>query len=180
MVFLASMWHDMFSLPVPVAEKALRSLIVFVFLVIALRLGGKREIGQITTLDLVVLLLVSNVLQNAMIGNDNSVIGGLIGAAALLGANSVLVRLTFNSQKAREVIEGRPAVLVDEEGIHHDELRKEAITLNELRMLVYDKGFDRIEDVPLIVLEPNGRIAALKADAAADWRREHVGDDASS
>ncbi len=168
----------MFSLPVPVAEKALRSLLVFVFLVIALRLGGKREIGQITTLDLVVLLLVSNVLQNAMIGNDNSVVGGLIGAATLLGANYLLVRLTFGSRRAREVIDGRPAVLVDERGVHENELRKEAITLNELRSIIYDKGFDSIEDVPLIVLEPNGRISALKADAAADWRREHVGDDA--
>ncbi len=172
----AGIWHDMFSLPVPAGEKALRSLLVFVFLVFALRLGGKREIGQITTLDLVVLLLVSNVLQNAMIGNDNSVLGGFIGAATLLGANFLLVRVTFNSRRVREVVEGRPAVLVDEHGVHENELRKEAITLNELRMLVYDKGFDRIEDVPLIVLEPSGRIAALKADAAADWRREHVGD----
>jgi uncharacterized membrane protein YcaP (DUF421 family) len=60
--------------------------------------------------------------------------------------------------------------------VHENELRKEAITLNELRSLVYDEGFDRLEDVPLIVLEPNGRISALKANAAADWRREHVGD----
>ena len=174
----AAIWHDMFGLPLPWEEKALRSLLVFVFLVFALRLGGNREIGQITTLDLVVLLLVSNVLQNAMIGNDNSVLGGFIGAATLLGANFVLVRLTFTSRRFREVVEGRPAVLVDEHGVHENELRKEAITLNELRMLVYDKGFDRIEDVPLIVLEPSGRIATLKADAAADWRREHVGDDA--
>jgi hypothetical protein len=105
-VQFASTWRDMFSLPLPVGEKVLRSLLVFVFLVIALRLGGKREIGQITTLDLVVLLLVSNVLQNAMIGNDNSVIGGLIGAATLLGANFLLVRVTFNSSRARAVIEG--------------------------------------------------------------------------
>jgi uncharacterized membrane protein YcaP (DUF421 family) len=166
----------MFSLPVPAGEKALRSLLVFVFLVIALRLGGKREIGQITTLDLVVLLLVSNVLQNAMIGNDNSVVGGFIGAATLLAANFLLVRITFRSRLAREVVEGRPSVLVDQGKVDEHALRREAITINELRMLIYDKGFDRLGDVPLIVLEPNGRIAALKEDAAADWRRENVGD----
>ncbi|MFL5907654.1 MAG: DUF421 domain-containing protein, partial [Solirubrobacterales bacterium] len=92
---LSSLDHGIFDLHLGIDEKILRSVLVFLFLVLALRLGGKRELAQINVLDLAVLLLASNALQNALIGNDNSVTGGFVGAGTLFVANYVFVRLTF-------------------------------------------------------------------------------------
>jgi uncharacterized membrane protein YcaP (DUF421 family) len=97
----ASLLSDLFDLGISPEEKVLRSLLVFMFLVVALRLGGKRQLAQINVLDLAVLLLVSNALQNAMIGNDNSLLGGVIGASALFAANYGFVHLTYGAGRPR-------------------------------------------------------------------------------
>ena len=110
---LGSIWSDLFIPDVSLVEKVLRSLLVFVFLVVALRLGGKRELGQLNILDLAVLLLASNALQNAMIGADNSLLGGVVGAGTLFALNYVFVRLTFRSARARRLLEGTPRVLLE-------------------------------------------------------------------
>ena len=115
---IASLASDLFVPQVPLLEKVLRALLVFVFLVVALRLGGKREVGQINFLDLAVLLLVSNALQNALIGPDNSLVGGVVGASTLFAANYVFVRLTFRSRRASRLLEGTPTVLL-EHGLLH-------------------------------------------------------------
>ena len=94
-----TMWSHMFALSLPVLEKILRPLIVYVFLIVGLRLAGKRELAQLNPFDLVVLLTLSNTVQNAIIGNDNSVSGGLIGATALLATNSILVRFLYSHEK---------------------------------------------------------------------------------
>src|SRR3712207_7991322 len=109
----ASLLDDLFVPQVSLLEKVLRALLVFAFLVAALRLGGKRELGQINVLDLAVLLLASNALQNAMIGPDNSLIGGVVGAATLFAAHYALLRLLFNRRRARRLLEGTPAVLLE-------------------------------------------------------------------
>src|SRR5262252_6045822 len=98
--------HDMFALGLPVLEKILRPVIVYVFLIIGLRLAGKREMAQLNPFDLVVLLTLSNTVQNAIIGDDNSVTGGLIGAAALLILNYVVVRFLYTHEKLDRLIEG--------------------------------------------------------------------------
>src|SRR3954470_9675565 len=108
---LANMWMDMFHLGAPVAEKMLRPVIVYVFLIIGLRLAGKRELAQLNTFDLIVLMTLSNTLQNAIIGNDNSVSGGMIGAAALLATNWAVIRFLYNHEKLDRLIEGEPDVL---------------------------------------------------------------------
>ncbi len=175
-----SLVSDLFDLNVSVLEKVLRALLVFGFLVIALRLGGKRELGQINVLDLAVLLLVSNVLQNAMIGNDNSLTGGAIGAATLFGANYLFVRLTFRSARVRRLLEGRPRVLLDHGQTRRDALKREAITQSELRSAAREHGFAELGDVELIVLETNGHLAVMGADVAAQWWRDNereFGDD---
>jgi uncharacterized membrane protein YcaP (DUF421 family) len=159
---LASLSHNLFNLDLGIDEKVLRSLLVFLFLVIALRIGGKRELSQLNVLDLVVFLLASNVLQNAMIGNDNSVTGGFIGATTLFVANYVFVRLTFQFPKMRRILEGKARVLL-EDGHRIDEaLSKESMRESELLDAALDKGFDRLEDVGLIVLETNGHLTVLK------------------
>src|SRR5438034_8533381 len=105
--------HDMFFLGLPIAEKIIRPVVVYFFLIGGLRLAGKRELAQLNPFDLVVLLTLSNTVQNAIIGEDNSVTGGLIGAATLLIVNYAVVRFLFTHQKLEHLIEGDPDVLLD-------------------------------------------------------------------
>jgi uncharacterized membrane protein YcaP (DUF421 family) len=175
---VASLAHDLFVPQVSLLEKILRSLLVFVFLVAALRLGGKRELGQINVLDLAVLLLASNALQNAMIGADNSLLGGVVGASTLFAANYVFVRIVFRSRRASWLLEGRPRVLLERGRLQPRALRSEAITEDELRSAAAERGFPDLADVDLIVLEPNGHLAIMGPAAAGDWRARHVQDSA--
>src|SRR5690242_21606844 len=107
------MWNDIFVLGVPLIEKILRPVVVYFFLVIVLRIFGKRELAQLNPFDLVVLLSLSNTVQNAIIGNDNSLSGGLIGALALLAMNYLVVRFLFRHRRLDQIFEGRPTKLVD-------------------------------------------------------------------
>src|SRR5437588_2759887 len=105
--------HDMFVLSLPVVEKVLRPIVVYVFLIVALRLAGKRELAQLNPFDLVVLLTLSNTVQNAIIGNDNSVTGGIIGAVTLLTINYFLVRFVSRHESLERLVEGDPDVLIE-------------------------------------------------------------------
>jgi uncharacterized membrane protein YcaP (DUF421 family) len=171
---IASLATDLFVPQVSLAEKVVRALLVFVFLVVALRLGGKRELGQINVLDLAVLLLVSNVLQNAMIGPDNSLVGGVVGATTLFAANYVFVRLVFRSRRASRILEGTPTVLLEHGRLHERALRSEAITVEELHAAALERGFEQLADVDLIVLQPNGHLAIMGREAAGAWRARHA------
>src|SRR5437660_5205878 len=106
-----TMWTNMFHLALPVAEKVLRPAIVYVFLILGLRLAGKRELAQLNPFDLVVLLTISNTVQNAIIGNDNSVSGGIIGAITLLVVNYAVIRFLYGHERLDRLIEGEPDVL---------------------------------------------------------------------
>jgi uncharacterized membrane protein YcaP (DUF421 family) len=170
---IASLASDLFVPQVSLLEKGVRSLLVFAFLVVALRLGGKRELGQINVLDLAVLLLVSNALQNAMIGADNSLVGGVVGATTLFVANYVFVRVTFRSRRASRLLEGTPTVLLEHGRPHENALRSEAITLEELHAAALERGFERLADVDLVVLQPNGHLAVMGREAAGAWRARH-------
>jgi uncharacterized membrane protein YcaP (DUF421 family) len=168
---VAGLGHNLFHLNISVGEKALRSLGVFVFLVVALRFGGKRELGQLNVLDFAVLLLASNALQNAMIGNDNSLIGGIIGASVLFAANYLFVRLTFNNRMARRVFEGTPRILLRDGRPDVRALDHEAISETELLSAVLERGFPSFREVGLVVLETNGHMAVLGPKAAAEWEK---------
>ena len=152
------MISDLLELGVPAPEKVVRSLLVFAFLVFALRVAGKRELAQLNVMDLAVLLLVSNTLQNAMIGNDNSLLGGIIGATTLFAANYWFVRLTYRSKRARRLLEGSPRTLLENGVPDRQALRKEAITQVELQAIAHERGFLGLEDVSRIVLETDGRL----------------------
>lgn len=104
--------RDMFQLALPVLEKILRPLIIYGFLVIGLRLAGKRELAQINTFDLVVLLMLSNTVQNAIIGDDSSITGGVIGGASLLLMNYLVVRFLFRRARLDRFLEGAPVRLI--------------------------------------------------------------------
>jgi uncharacterized membrane protein YcaP (DUF421 family) len=150
------LWRDMFSLGPPVAEKVLRALIVYLFLVALLRVFGKRELAQLNPFDLVVLLALSNTVQNAIIGDDNSVTGGLIGAMALMGANYLLVRFIFKHRRLDQVLEGRSTTLIEGGHVRRDSLAKELLTESELLMAAHRQGFSSLNEIERCVLEPGG------------------------
>ena len=137
----SKIWGDMFLLGVPLAEKILRPVIVYVFLVVALRLAGKRELAQLNPLDLVVLLTLANTVQSAIIGADDSVSGGLIGAAALLVLDYLLLRGIYNHPKLFQLVEGKPDVLFDGGKVRRNRLNKELITIQELTAAARRHGF---------------------------------------
>lgn len=153
------MWHNMFVLALPIGEKILRPVLVYAFLIIGLRLAGKRELAQLNPFDLVVLLTLSNTVQNAIIGEDNSVTGGVIGASTLLFVNYVLVRFISRHATIERLIEGEPDVLIEDGRITADCLEKEAISVLELEAAAHKQGFASLEEIDRAVLDPNGSIA---------------------
>jgi len=149
-------WHAIFSPDAPLAEKILRPIIVYFALVVLLRVFGKRELAQLNPFDLVVLLSLSNTVQNAIIGNDNSVAGGLVGAVALLGVNYLVVRFLFRHRRLDEFLEGKPSILVDKGKIQNKALAGELLTRSELMTVLHRQGFDSVAEVDRCVLEPGG------------------------
>src|SRR4029078_3057423 len=119
--------RDMFTLTVPLLEKVLRPGLVYLFLVVVLRLAGKRELAQLNTFDLIVLLTLSNTVQNAIIGNDNSVTGGVIGAATLLAVNHWVVRALYSHERIDRLVEGDADTLIEDGKLQRDRLKKELI-----------------------------------------------------
>src|SRR5438552_10639930 len=150
------MWDHMFTLMLPVAEKMLRPTIVYVFVVVMLRIFGKRELAQLNPFDLVVLLSVSNTVQNAIIGEDNSLIGGLIGAFTLFAVNYLVVRFLFKHRRLDEILEGQPTVLMEHGQVLGDALAKELLTPGELLNVAHRQGFESLNEIERCVLEPGG------------------------
>lgn len=149
----------MFYLGVPVLEKVLRPMIVYVFLIVGLRLAGKRELAQLNPFDLVVLLTISNTVQNAIIGDDNSITGGLIGGGTLLVANYAVVRFLYGHQRLDRLVEGDPDVLIENGVVQTDHLRRELITPNELEAAAHKQGFGSLDEVDRAVLDTGGSVA---------------------
>jgi uncharacterized membrane protein YcaP (DUF421 family) len=169
---LGSLGGSLFDLHLGLDEKIFRSLLVFVFLAIALRLGGKRELGQLNVLDLAVLLLASNALQNALIGNDNSVTGGVIGASTLFAANYLFVRLAYSNARLRRFLEGRPRVLLRNGKLDREAMRKEAITEETLEDELLTRNMTDFSEVGLIVLETDGKLVYLTPKQAERLKPE--------
>ena len=168
-------WKDMFVLGLPLLEKILRPVIVYVFLVVSLRLSGKRELVQLNPFDLVVLLTLSNTVQNAIIGDDNSLSGGLIGATSLLLINYLVVRFLYGHNKLEEIVEGQSDVLVEKGAVRPERLKKELITLHQLEAAARKQGFDSLADVEKCVLEPSGTLSFVgKKPATEDLRHQEL------
>jgi len=165
---------DLFVLGLPVAEKVLRPVIIYFFLVVGLRFAGKRELAQLNPFDFVVLMTLSNTVQNGIIGDDNSVSGALIGASSLLLVNYVVVRLLYGHDRLEQLLEGEADVLVEGGRVRHERLTAELITLPELVSAAHKQGFGSLDEVERAVLEPNGTISffAKKPDIATLQFRE--------
>src|ERR1051326_3927004 len=126
------MWHSMWHSALPWWEFILRGLIIYVFLLVLLRLTGKRQVGQLAPFDLVLLLVLSNAVQNAMNGGDNSITGGMISAGTLVAMNALVAGLTFNNKTIEGLVEGRPEVLIHNGKLYVEALQHEKITHHEL------------------------------------------------
>ena len=158
---LPALWNEaatqnMFHMALPVAEKMLRPVVVYIFLVVVLRIFGKRELAQLNPFDLVVLLSLSNTVQNAIIGDDNSITGGLIGAFTLLAVNYFVVRFIFKHRRLDQVIEGTQTVLIENGHLRRRALAKELLTESELRTVAHRQGFKSLDEIEHCVLEPGG------------------------
>jgi uncharacterized membrane protein YcaP (DUF421 family) len=151
--------HHLAHLGVSPAEKAVRTAAVYAALLILLHLSGKRQLAQLNSFDLVVLLLLSNVVQNAIIGNDNSLLGGLLGAVILLGANYVLVRAAFMSPRFGKALQGGATVVYRNGELDEHALRRLAITREEIVAALRRQGME-LDDVEEVSLEPEGTFNA--------------------
>ncbi len=168
-------WKDMFVLSLPILEKILRPIIVYVFLIVGLRLSGKRELAQLNPFDLVVLLTLSNTVQNAIIGDDNSVTGGIIGATSLLAINYLVVRFLYDHRKLDQLVEGSADILIEDGKVHEHKLKKELITKQELAAAARKQGFDTLSEVHQCILEPGGTLTFIaKKPDTEDVRHQEI------
>lgn len=169
------MTHDLFIVGIPIAEKILRTLGVYFFLLLGLRLAGKRELGQLNPFDLVVLLLLSNTVQNAIIGNDSSLIGGILGAITLLVMNWIVVRHLYSHPIVARWFEGDPDVLIKDGKLQETRLRRELITSVELEAAARRQGIDGLEKVETCRLEVGGALTFVsKAPSEEDARHDEM------
>lgn len=168
-------WKDMFVLGIPLLEKILRPIVVYAFLVISLRLAGKRELVQLNPFDLVVLLTLSNTVQNAIIGDDNSVVGGIIGATSLLATNFLVVRFLYGHRKLDQLVEGRAEVLIENGKVRTPHLKSELITMAQLEAAARKQGFSSLSEVSQCVLQPGGTLTFLgKKPPAEEVRHQEL------
>lgn len=165
------MFDSMFHLPLPILEKLARPVIVYLVLVVLLRIFGKRELAQLNPFDLVVLLSLSNTVQNAIIGDDNSVTGGVIGAFGLLAINWLVVRALFRSRRLTRALEGRSTTLIRNGQIDIKSMNQESLTREELLSVVHRQGFEGFHQVRKCELEPNGTFYVEAFDPSVDDKR---------
>jgi len=149
----------MLNMTVPWWELVARALVVYMFLILLLRVTGKRQIGQLSPFDLVLLLILSNAVQNSMNAGDNSLVGGLISAVTLVAVNYLVGLITFKSKKLEEVIEGRPQLLIHEGKLFEEVMTDAKLTRHELDSTLRQSGYFAIKDVKLAILEPNGTVS---------------------
>jgi uncharacterized membrane protein YcaP (DUF421 family) len=166
-----TIWDSMMQFGVPWEEKVIRTIGVYVFLLVGLRLAGKRELGQLNAFDLVVLLVLSNTLQNAIIGNDNSLSGGVFGAAVLLVLNYLVVRYLYSHPALDRLIEGDPEVLIRNGEVQEHRLRRELISKEQLEAAARKQGIESLDRVSTCRLETGGALTFIPREPTADEER---------
>ena len=180
--YLPQLWGDkdfanMFGEMPSVFEKLVRTLVVYGFLVIILRSFGRRKLTQLNPFDFVVLLLLSNTVQNAIIGNETSLPGGLLGALFLILISNVVVALFYKlswSKRGDDLLDGKTTVLIENGNVKEDALKKEQITQLELESVAHDKGFNNLNEIKNLVLERNGKFFVQGKDPSPEERRHQI------
>ena len=166
-----TIWHNILVPGVPWTEKILRPIFVYFFLIVGLRVAGKRELAQLNPYDLIVLLTLSNTVQNAIIGDDNSVSGGLVGAATLLAVNYLVVRMVRRNKRLQRLLEGRSDVLVWRGRLLDENLEKEMMSRADLTAAAHKQGIASLKDVERCVLEPTGTITFIEKKPSHEVER---------
>ena len=160
--------HDLLTMGIPILEKLIRTIAVYLGIFVVLRIAGKRDLAQLNSFDLVVMLLLSNIVQNAIIGSDNSLVGGLIGAVTIIFVNAVLVRLVVTKPAFGPVLEGTSTTVVVDGKYDHDALRKEGLRAVDVDVAIRRQNANDVTEVKKAVLEPSGSlIVTLKAEEEA-------------
>src|SRR6476646_7084101 len=160
------MWNELMHLGISVPDTLIRTVAVYLALAVLLRFAGKRELAQLNTFDLVVMLLLSNVVQNAVIGNDNSLVGGLLGAAVLVAVNAVVVRLTVTTRHGVRIFEGTDTVLVEDGRYRTSKLHREGLREADLDVALRRQGANDVSEVQRATLAPGGSVVvSLKPEA---------------
>lgn len=162
--FITTFLRDLFIPGTSLAEKIIRPAAVYAFLVVILRIGGRRELAQMNAFDLVVLLTLSNAVQNAIIGDDNSLLGGFIGGATLVLLNLAVVRFLYRHPQLESRLEGQAVTLVKDGQVFRDRLEREQITMDELLAAVHRQGVTRIEHCAEVILETSGTVSVIPRD----------------
>ncbi|MGW7364081.1 DUF421 domain-containing protein [Streptomyces sp. NPDC054841] len=164
------MWHDLMTAGISYGEKAVRTVLVYLVILLMLRWGGKREIAQLNTFDLVVMLLLANVVQNAIIGPDNSVAGAVFGAAVLLAVNALVVRAASLASRLGRLLEGSPVVLARDGQWLPAAIRRSGLSRSDLDVAVKRQGGDDVSETTMVSLEPSGSllVSLREGDQAAD------------
>ena len=160
--------------PTDILLVVVRTFVVYLALLILLRVTGKRQLGQMTPFDLVVLLLISNAVQNAMVGPDTSLASGLVAAAALVGVNSLVDRLWVRSARLRGLLGGTTTLLIHDGKLLEDHLRREGIDRDEVMQALREHGVDELAQVKDAVLEVDGTISVVPSEAASSRTRRRV------
>ena len=156
---IANISDDLFTMGIPIIEKGIRTVAVYAGLLVLLRLAGKRDLAQLNSFDFVVLLLLSNVVQNAVIGEDNSLVGGLLGAFVLVSANAVVVRVTRGSDTATRLLEGTSTTLVKDGKVDHRAVRRLGLREENVTSIIRRQGASTIDEVAEATLMPGGTIS---------------------
>jgi len=159
---------NLFVPEISVWEKMARAGMIYFFLLLAFRFTGKRQVGQLTPFDLVVLLIISNVVQNAIIGPDNSLTGGIIGAITILVLNYVIVELSFRFKRVRRLLEAQPTLLIHNGRVLRENLKQERVTMDELLAALRRNGLTSPDHVRFAVLEETGSISVIPRPTAGD------------
>jgi uncharacterized membrane protein YcaP (DUF421 family) len=168
------MWHQMFSLDPSILEKILRPLAIYVFLLVAIRIGGQRELGQSNILQFILLLSVANAVQNGIIGTDDSITGALIGAITLFTANGIVELIASRNRRFHALVIGRPIDLMTRGLVNHRVLRRQRLNEDDLLQAANAAGLRDLQDVDHAVLTASGQIVIVPKDAqsTADQIRE--------
>ncbi len=148
----------------PLADITLRSVAVYLFIVLAIRLFGKKELAQLSVIDLVFILLISNAVQNAMVGNNTSLTGGIVAALALFATNFIFKTVLFKNKKISELVQGKSIMLVYEGNPIPENLRHAEITIEEIEAAAREHGVEKISEVKLAILEVDGNISIVSSD----------------
>ncbi|MCX6122968.1 MAG: DUF421 domain-containing protein [Ignavibacteriales bacterium] len=163
----------MWTFNISLLEVALRTVIVYAIVLAGIRLTGKREVGQMASFELVLILLLANAVQNAMTGPDTSLTGGVVGACTLLVTNAIVTRVSSRSRKLRTALEGTPTVLIHRGVVVKKNMEKEHIANEELEQALREHGISKFTDVGIAVLEVDGSISVLKKDELPSAVRPH-------